>query len=94
MGFGKCIKGYDRRVKIADTLEYPYSTIGIIAMRHRGGDYKQGTGFLIAPNIVLTCAHNLYDIFTKKTFYEINFYPAVNGQEGTAYKVKKVYYKK
>ncbi len=54
-------------------------------MRHQGKNYKQGTGFLIAPNIVLTCAHNLYDIVTKKPFSEIKFYPAVNGQIGTAY---------
>jgi V8-like Glu-specific endopeptidase len=63
-------------------------------MRHQGGQYKQGTGFLIAPNIVLTCAHNLYDEVTKKQFSEINYYPAMNDLNGTAYKVKKVYYKK
>jgi hypothetical protein len=28
----------------------------------------QGTGFLIARNIVLTCAHNIYDLSTKKEF--------------------------
>ena len=42
----------------------------------------QGTGFLIAPNVVLTCANNLYDYEKKKKpFFEIKFYPAAQGVE-------------
>ena len=64
-------------------------------MKHQGGQVRQGTGFLIAPNVVLTCAHNLYDYdIKKKPFFEIKFYPAAKGLEAQEYKVKKIYYKK
>lgn len=50
------------KIKINNPLEYPYSAIGIIIMKHQGQQqFYQGTGFLIAPNVVFTCAHNLYD---------------------------------
>ena len=43
-----------------DTRKYPYSCIGLITGRF-DDKYYSGTGCLIGPKIVLTCAHNVYD---------------------------------
>ena len=43
---------------------------------------KFGTGFLVGPNIVLTCAHNCYDEVHQEKVAEIKFHPANNGLEG------------
>ena len=50
----------DSREEIKDTEKYPYCCIGLITGKF-GKDFYHGTGFLIGPRIVLTCAHNLYD---------------------------------
>ena len=38
-----------------------------------------GTGILISSNLVLTCAHNVYDKKYSKTNYEIEFYHGLCG---------------
>lgn len=35
-----------------------------------------GTGSLIGPNLVLTCAHNCYDAVKKQMYDEIRFIPS------------------
>ena len=56
-----------------------------------GINFYHGTGCLIGPRIVLTCAHNIYDPkFNEPT--DLNFYPAVNGKDGKGFPVKKFYY--
>ena len=46
--------------KVEDPNQYPYSAIGLITGKF-GPFFYHGTGFLISPKIVLTCAHNLFD---------------------------------
>ena len=53
-----------------------------------------GTGFLVGPNIVLTCAYNCYDGFNQEKASEIIFYPAFNGSMGKSFKVKAIHYPK
>ena len=53
-----------------------------------------GTGILIAPRIVLTVAHNIYDRRKQCEVTDLKFAPALNGKEGKFYPVKKVYYPK
>jgi len=38
-----------------------------------------GTGTLIGPNLVVTCAHNVYDRDRKQVKTDLAFYPALNG---------------
>ena len=49
----------DLREKVSKTDHYPFSSIGLIFGEI---NYKQcfGTGTLIGPDIVITCAHNCY----------------------------------
>ena len=50
----------DNRIQIPNSKLYPYCCIGVITGKF--GKYPfHGTGFLVASNVVLTCAHNLYD---------------------------------
>ena len=50
----------DTREKVKDVREYPYCCIGLVTGKF-GNNVYQGSGCLISPRIVLTCAHNLYD---------------------------------
>ena len=47
---------------------------------------------MIAPNIVLTCAHNAYDRERKQEGTDIIFAPRINGKKGKSYKVKELRY--
>ena len=46
--------------EIEDTKIYPYCSIGLLTGKFGEKEYF-GTGCLIAPSVVLTCAHNLYN---------------------------------
>jgi V8-like Glu-specific endopeptidase len=48
-----------------------------------------GTGFLIAPDLVLTAAHNIYEQKHQKDHQDILFYPGASGKlsPASAYKV-------
>jgi V8-like Glu-specific endopeptidase len=63
---------------------HPYSCIGLIKFIQENGATKRegfGTGFLIAEDLVLTVAHNLYMRgHSKPAFTNIRFFPGVNGQ--------------
>jgi V8-like Glu-specific endopeptidase len=56
-------KTEERRNKVEDARKYPYCCIGLITGQAKGSRFK-GTGFLIGPNIILTCAHNCYSRFS------------------------------
>jgi V8-like Glu-specific endopeptidase len=46
--------------EITTPEKYPYSAVGMVLSKTKHCKII-GTGCLIGPNIVLTCAHNLYD---------------------------------
>ena len=47
---------------------------------------------MIAANLVLTCAHNIYDRKRKAEGTGIKFTPGLNGKKGISFSVKKLYY--
>jgi glutamyl endopeptidase len=74
----------DLRVRINPTTVEPYYWIGQLEIGFPGdkkSDPKwQGTGTLIGSNLVLTCAHNLYDAELGGYATAVTFYPGRNGQ--------------
>ena len=49
-----------KRTPVKDPKNYPELAICSINFKIDGKDHS-GTGFLIGPKAVLTCAHNLHD---------------------------------
>ena len=45
--------------EVENTLSLPYCSVGLIVILI-DGFYSFGTGCLVGPNVILTCAHNLY----------------------------------
>lgn len=45
----------------------------------QNGDIQTGTGILISKDLVLTCAHVIYDEKTSKTYHSILFFPGQYG---------------
>lgn len=67
--YGKVI-GTDTRTEVVDTTTAPYKSIVLLIMKY-GNDLYRGTGFLIKDNVVLTAAHNLYDLSLEKPADEV-----------------------
>jgi len=64
-----------------------------IKIKDRNNNTYLGTGTLISSNIVLTCAHNVYDLEYKYEYSNIEFFPALNdGVYLHSSKVKKICY--
>ena len=55
------IIGDDGREKINNVNTYPYSAVVSLDITRSDGAVTHGTGFMVAPNLVLTAGHNLYD---------------------------------
>ncbi len=56
------------------------------------GKEVKGTAVLIAPNLILTVAHNFYDKLNDTQNIEIKFYLGVNGKLSKYYEVESFYY--
>ena len=76
---------YERqRVPIEKSKLFPYTVHGVVLI-HTGNPHNKdplwGTGIMIAPNVVLTAAHNLYDETRprRQKYPKIQFIPAING---------------
>ena len=72
--------------------KYPYSSIGLLNFKF-GGKPAFGTGCLIRPNIVLTCAHNLYDDKEGRCT-DLQFIPEFRDGYGRKYPALKFAYPK
>lgn len=68
--------------KVNDTSEFPYRVT--CRMIINGGlDY--GSGFLVAPNLMLTAAHTIYDAENDNEIRDFTVYPAYNGTSYNSY---------
>ncbi|MDK3159506.1 hypothetical protein QPK87_23445 [Kamptonema cortianum] len=90
----------DGRVRFNQTTQWPYSAYGVVTMRfpHMRSDQPDasGSGSFIAPTVVLTAAHNLYDIRYGGQATSVRFFPAINEKNahfGEA-RVREFYYPK
>jgi V8-like Glu-specific endopeptidase len=73
-------------VRVANALVPPYRCICRIVARAYDkpeNEYSVGTGVLIGPYHVLTCAHNIYPLQAPRT-ETIDVYPAQNGPDESA----------
>ena len=55
-------------------INYPISAIGLLKSDFGKGYFLYGTATLIGPDIILTCAHNVYSPVLKKKAEYITFY--------------------
>ena len=85
------IGGSDTRKKVENSEEYPYCCIGLITGKF-GSSFYHGSGCLIGPRIVLTCAHNLYYREQEEEAVELEYTPTVNGDQRESIKIKKCYF--
>ena len=57
-------QGADLRDIVPDSFKYPFSCVGLFIVKYphmeKNKRVVRGTGFLIRPNLILTCAHNFY----------------------------------
>lgn len=67
--YGQVI-GTDTRTEVVDTTVAPYKSIVLLIMKY-GNTLYRGTGFMIKDNVVLTAAHNLYDLSLEKPADEV-----------------------
>lgn len=88
----------DGRVRFNQTTQWPYSAYGVVTMRfpHMRDDQPDasGSGSFIAPTVVLTAAHNLYNFLYGGQATEVRYFPAINektAQFGEA-RVREFYY--
>ena len=79
------------RTQVENTFLYPFICIGLVSGRMNGLKCF-GTGSLIAPSIVLTCAHNCFFKSEDVEIKELKFSPAVNGKVGKSYEVRRCHY--
>lgn len=70
----------DDYTQVTNIEEYPYKvTCRIIA----DNGYSYGSGFLVAPNLMLTAAHVVYNKDSNNDIREFLVYPAYNGNAYT-----------
>lgn len=77
-GILEAIIGRDDQYRINNTTVHPYRSVVHLEMRY-GNDYYVGTGTLIAPNTIITVAHNVFNQSTGKWADSVVATPAQNG---------------
>lgn len=90
----RAVPGRDGRQKVDNTTTYPYSIHSQLQIDFSGSKYG-GSGSMVGPHHVLTCAHNVYDR-TMKWATNIEVHPAKYGSTspfGKAKVVKSYVYK-
>ncbi len=68
----------DDREHVKNTEVFPFKCIGALVCKQKDGDFYLGTATLIAPNYILTCAHNPYE--NKYRSDEFYFLPGINNK--------------
>ena len=76
---------YNRwRAGVPDTSIFPHSAICHLKMTFPDGNYT-GTGFYISNDLILTCAHNVFDAPTGADASSILITPGKNGNNNTPF---------
>jgi V8-like Glu-specific endopeptidase len=76
--------GADTRQLVVNPLEYPFSAICALRIQgSRSTSILAGTGVLIAPRLVLTAGHNLFNNTTGGNAVEVRVYAGLNGNYTT-----------
>lgn len=66
-----------------------HKNICVILWRERYGNLSRGTGLLVSKNLVLTCAHNLYNNLSRIKDELLEVYPGHCGTLERHFKVEK-----
>lgn len=77
-GILEAIIGKDDQYRVQNTTVFPYRTIVHLEMKFGSQSYL-GSGVMIAPNLVLTCAHNVFDQATGSWATSVKATPGKNG---------------
>jgi V8-like Glu-specific endopeptidase len=76
-------------VKEEKMNEYPHRHIGVVLAVYSGSIFQLGTGILISPNLVLTCAHVIHcKAYQNNPFPKIYFLPAQYGELKKFYEIE------
>ncbi len=72
--------GEDDRYEVLDTSVYPFRMICSLDLYFsENGSLSRGTGAFIAPNMLLSCAHNCFNYRTQKLVHSIEVFPGRAG---------------
>lgn len=67
----------DKRKLVDNTMEWPFSAIGLIEIKFKDRDSLYCTGSLISDKEVLTCGHLFANIYNNTPYPSIKYYPAL-----------------
>jgi V8-like Glu-specific endopeptidase len=92
----------DRLMEVSDKhmQSNPFKNVGLIEIITGGNADAHGTGTLISPNLVLTCAHIIYnqnyprhskDPTKNHLAKYLRFYPGHSGELNNPYEVEKYF---
>ena len=76
----RTIFGYDDRVQVTNTTSSPYYGIARLVITYTDNTSTTGTGYLVAPNVMLTAGHCC---FSSSSSAPISSFTAYLGQNGT-----------
>ncbi|QHI96700.1 trypsin-like serine protease [Xylophilus rhododendri] len=75
--------GTEGRIQIKNTKTFPYRCIGLLSayvMNDEGVKLmKTATGWLVAPDLIVTAAHVVFDLTYKRWSFDITFYAGADG---------------
>jgi len=74
------VQGQDGRTQVHNTTEPPYCIHAQLTVKLQNETYG-GSGTLVGPHHLLTCAHNIYKFKQRMWASEITVYPALNGKQ-------------
>lgn len=74
----RAVIGEDDRLRIRNTTQYPFRTIGQLFSVNDKEEWSGCTATLVGPRTIITAAHCLYDHETGGWLTDYEFYPAMS----------------